>query len=213
MLSYFTIGLTICRLATCAGAISANFQSMKTNSTTLGSETSLKMMMVVGVLNFAVLQIVPPNSYPTIPGTLAVKGQVCSVDASCHSLEYSGTCVYLFDLGRFDNSFFVSRYPGLCHNGPACLFSSRLRKWSRFTYLSLFRSARCGPSSWSTRPDQLWTSWDCLQAASLCHLSQIEVNPLSPFAALRNASRALWWCCCHGFGPHLLPLVTIIDVR
>ena len=49
----------------------------------LGLVTSLKMM-VVGVLNFAVLQIVPPNSYSTIPGALAVKGQVCSVDASCH---------------------------------------------------------------------------------------------------------------------------------
>ena len=95
MLSYFTIGLTICRLATCAGAISANFQSMKTNSTTLGSETSLKMMMVVGVLNFAVLQIVPPNSYPTIPGTPVAKGQVCSVGASCHSLEYK-ELVFIF---------------------------------------------------------------------------------------------------------------------
>ena len=44
--------------------------------------------MVVGVLNFAVQQIVPLNSYSTIPGALVVKGQVCSVDASCHLLGF-----------------------------------------------------------------------------------------------------------------------------
>ena len=81
MLSHFTILLTICRIATCAGAISANFESMKTNSTMLGLVTSLKMMMVVGVL---VLQIVLPNSCSTIPGTLVVKCQFCSANASCH---------------------------------------------------------------------------------------------------------------------------------
>ena len=81
---YFTIVLTICRLATCAGAISANFESMKTNSTMFGLVTSFKMMMVVDVLNFAVQQIVPTNAYSTIPGTLVVRGQFCSVDASCH---------------------------------------------------------------------------------------------------------------------------------
>ena len=53
MFSHFT---AICRLATCAGAISANFESMKTNSTTLGLVTSLKMMMIVGVLHIEVLQ-------------------------------------------------------------------------------------------------------------------------------------------------------------
>ena len=82
MSSYFTIVLSICRLATCAGAISANLESMKTNSTMLGLVTSLKMMMVVDVLNFAVLQIIPTNAYSTIPGTLVVRGQFCSVDAS-----------------------------------------------------------------------------------------------------------------------------------
>ena len=46
--------------------------------------TSLKMMMVVGVLNFTVLQIVPPNSYTTVPGTPVVKGPFCSANASCH---------------------------------------------------------------------------------------------------------------------------------
>ena len=75
-LSYFTIVLPICRLATRAGPISANFESMKTTSTMLGLVTSLKMMMmVVGVLNFAALQIVSSNSYSTIPGTLVMKGQ------------------------------------------------------------------------------------------------------------------------------------------
>ena len=59
MLSHFAIVLTICRLATCAGATSARFE---TNSTMMGLVTSLKMMMVVvGVLNFSILQIVPPN--------------------------------------------------------------------------------------------------------------------------------------------------------
>ena len=86
MLSHFTIVLSICRLATCAGSISANFESMKTNSTMLGLVTGLKMMMVAvaGSLNFAVLQIVSTNSYSIIPGTLAVKGQFCSANASCH---------------------------------------------------------------------------------------------------------------------------------
>ena len=64
MSSYFTIVLTICRLATCAGAIFANLESMKTNYTMLGLVTSLKMMMVVDVLNFAVLQIVPMHTQP-----------------------------------------------------------------------------------------------------------------------------------------------------
>ena len=55
----------------------------------LGLVTSLKTMMVVGVLNFAVLQIFPPNQCSTIPG-LVVKGESCSADASCHELEYEG---------------------------------------------------------------------------------------------------------------------------
>ena len=94
MLSYFTIVLAMCRLATCAGAISANSESMKTNSTMLDLVTTLKMIMVVGVL---VLQIVLPNSYSTIPGTLRVKGQCCSANASCHLLE-SQELVLLFRL-------------------------------------------------------------------------------------------------------------------
>ena len=54
----------------------------------LGLVTSLKMIMVVGVLNFVVLHIVPPNYCSTIPGTFLVKGQDCCVDASCQLLEY-----------------------------------------------------------------------------------------------------------------------------
>ena len=57
ILSFLTICLTICHLATRASAIFANFGPKKTNSTMLGLVTSLKMMMVVGVLNFAVPQI------------------------------------------------------------------------------------------------------------------------------------------------------------
>ena len=84
MLSYFTVGLSICCLATRAGAFSANFETMKTNFTMLGLVTSLKMMMVVGVLIFAVLQIVPPNSYSTIPSTLVVKGLFVSTSRPQH---------------------------------------------------------------------------------------------------------------------------------
>ena len=86
-LSFFTIGLTICRLATRASAIFANFGPKKTNSTMLGLVTNLKMMMVVGVLNFAVPQRAPPNEDSTIPGTLVAKGQVSCFDASCHFPE------------------------------------------------------------------------------------------------------------------------------
>ena len=60
-LSFLTICLTICRLATRASAIFANFGPKKSNSTMLGLVTSLKMMMVVGVLNFAVPQIQSPG--------------------------------------------------------------------------------------------------------------------------------------------------------
>ena len=118
----FNIVLTICRLATCAGAISANSESMKTNSTMLGLVTSLKMMMVVDVL----LQIVLPISYSTIPSTLAVK-KLLLFCRRFHLLGYE-ELVLLFLTCRFDNSFFASLYPGLCHRSGACLFSSTLRK-------------------------------------------------------------------------------------
>ena len=54
----------------------------------LGLVTSLKMMMVVGLLNLVVLQIVPPNECSTIPSTPVAKDRVCCSDASCHLLEY-----------------------------------------------------------------------------------------------------------------------------
>ena len=77
-LSFFAVCLTTFCVATCASAISANFDSMKTNSTMLGLVACLKMMMmVVSVLNFAVLQIVPPNGCSTIPSVLVLQDQVC----------------------------------------------------------------------------------------------------------------------------------------
>ena len=81
----------------------------------------------VGVLNFAFLQIVPPNSYCAIPGTLEVKGQVHCFDASCHSLE----CKELvFALLPFVDLPVLFLLPGtrFFHDGPACFFESRLRK-------------------------------------------------------------------------------------
>ena len=71
---------------------------MKTNSTMLGLVTSLKMMMFVDVI----LQIVLPNSYSTIPGALAVKGQFGSVGEK-------RTCSSHFDFCRFENVLF--RFP------------------------------------------------------------------------------------------------------
>ena len=141
MISFFTICLTICRLANCASTISANFDSKKTNSTILGLVTRLKMMIFVGVLNFAVLQIVPPNEYSTIPGTFVVKGHVCCVDPSCHLLEYREHVLVFLTCVDFPVPFFASCCPGLCHSGPTCLFESRLRKRSRFTHHSL---GHCG---------------------------------------------------------------------
>ena len=74
MLPFFAIDMTIRRLATRVGAISSNFESMKTNSTMSGLVTSLQVMMhaccfqlllvsnvVVGFLEFTILQIVLPK--------------------------------------------------------------------------------------------------------------------------------------------------------
>ena len=43
--------------------------------------------MVVGILNFAILQSAPPNEDLTIRGTHVVKAQVYCFDASCDLLE------------------------------------------------------------------------------------------------------------------------------
>ena len=86
-------------------------------------------MVGVGVLNFAILQTVPPISYSTIPGTLVVKRPILFCKRlSVTNMGYK-ELVLLFLTGvGYDNSFFASRYPGLCHGSGACLFSSTLRK-------------------------------------------------------------------------------------
>ena len=61
--------------------------------------------------------------------------------------------------------------------------------------------------------DQSMASWDFLYVSSFCHLSQIDVNTLLPFVALRNASSALWRCSCHKLGPCLQPFAEIANVR
>ena len=53
------------------------------------------------------LQNVLPNLYSAIPSTIAVKGQLCYADASCHLLGYM-ELVLLFSTCRFDKCFFAS---------------------------------------------------------------------------------------------------------
>ena len=59
-----------------------------TNSTTLGLVTSLKMMvMVVGVLNFAVAQGTPPSENVTIQRIFGLQDPVCCFCGSLLSME------------------------------------------------------------------------------------------------------------------------------
>ena len=79
---------TFC-LVTHESAILANFGPKMTTFTMLGLVTSLKMMMmVVGVLNFAVPQSTPPSENLTSPRFFGVPGPVCCFDESLTSLEY-----------------------------------------------------------------------------------------------------------------------------
>ena len=196
-----TIVLTICRPAHCAGAISANSESMKTNSTMLSSVTSWMRWMADDVH----LRTFLPCLCSATQGTLAVKDQSCYANSS------------LLAFRRFINSFFASRCPGPCDTGGPCLFSSILRKWSSFSLL--LRRIVVDTAMYNV----IQVSNPCVRPVmgKLRFLVDLLIlpsvpdwrNPLSPFAALRNASRALWWCCCHKFGPQLLPLVEIGDVR
>ena len=104
-------------------------------------------------------------------------------------------------LWRFSRALVASLNPGRCHKGPACLFESRLLTW-----ITLFYRAFCHEgASWLTSKCtmkskylthssvRLCASWDARQTSSICHRSHIEVNFMSPFVALLNASLALWW--------------------
>ena len=79
--------------------------------------TSLKMMIVVGVLNFAVPESSPPSENLTIPNYS---------DTSWHSLECRALLLLLHT--EDSKALVASLYPGRSHNGLACLFESRLRR-------------------------------------------------------------------------------------
>ena len=60
----------------------ANLGPKMMNSTKLDLVTSLKMMIVVGVLNFAVPQSTPPRENLGIPRFFGCQDPVCRVDES-----------------------------------------------------------------------------------------------------------------------------------
>ena len=128
-----TIVLTIDRPANCAGAISASSKSVKTNSTMLSSVTCWMRRMADDVL----LRTVLPSLCSATQGTFAVKDQSCYVSVAFHLLGIKRDSCSLLSFCKFIHSFFASGYPGLCDGGGACLFSSTLRKSSRFIFLPL----------------------------------------------------------------------------
>ena len=87
-LSFLPFPTTLC-LATHESAALAIDGPKMTNSTTLGLVTSLKMMMmVVGVLNFAVPQSPPPSEILAILRIFGVQDPVCCFDESLISMQY-----------------------------------------------------------------------------------------------------------------------------
>ena len=84
---FLTFCLTTFRLAIHMSAILAHFGPKMTNSTMLGLVTSLKMMVVVGVLIFADPQSAPPSENLTIPCILVLQDQVCCSDEFQFPLE------------------------------------------------------------------------------------------------------------------------------
>ena len=79
---------TILCPATHRSAILANLGSKVTNSTMFGLVTSLKMMMVLGVLSFAVPQSTPPSENSAIRRIFGVQDPVCCFDESLISMEH-----------------------------------------------------------------------------------------------------------------------------
>ena len=133
----------------------ANFGPKKTNSTMLGSVTSLKMMMVVGVLNFAAPQNVPPNEDSTIPGTLEAKDRACCSRASFHSLECTELVLVLLTFVDLPVLFLL---PGTQVSSimapPACSSQDFVNESDSYAILSaiavqcgLCRTARCDPNT------------------------------------------------------------------
>ena len=86
------------------------------------------MMMIVGSLNFAVLQIVQPNSNSTIPSTLVVKGQVCSVDAFGHSFGYKELVLVFLTCVDLTVPFSLSSSLVFAIEGPACVLPACFRQ-------------------------------------------------------------------------------------
>ena len=78
---------TLCR-ATHESAILAILGTKRTNFTMLGLVASLKMMMAIGLLNFAILQSTPPSENSAIPKFLQFRIQCVVFDESLISLEY-----------------------------------------------------------------------------------------------------------------------------
>ena len=99
-----TIVLTTCRPANCVGAISANFDSKKTNSTTLSMVTSWMRTMADDVLLRTVLPSLCSVFFPlvdllipfSLPGTLISEIEVVPVCFRQHSVNKVGSYIFLF---------------------------------------------------------------------------------------------------------------------
>ena len=84
LLSFFTF----CPTTTHESATFANLGPKMTNCTMLGLVTGLKMMVVVGVLNFSIPQRIPSSENLAIPKILESRIQCVVFDESLISLEY-----------------------------------------------------------------------------------------------------------------------------
>ena len=105
------------------------------------------------------------------------------------SMEYKILLV-LQHIGDSIRALVASLYPGRLHNGPACLFESRLRRWIILLHRALCQwgaswvMSKCTTKSrYLTHSSvQLCANWDALQTSSLCHRSHIEVYLSCPFS-------------------------------
>ena len=99
-----TIVLSICHLATCVGAISANFESMKTNSIMFGLGDQLEDnggSDYCGSANRSAQFVLNHSRYSCSEGPILFCKRFLSLT------WIQGTCSYLFDFSRFDNPFFA----------------------------------------------------------------------------------------------------------
>ena len=110
--------LTICRLATCAGAISANFRVHDDELHHVGLGDQLEDYDGCGrsgSTNCSARFVLNHSKYSCSEGPILFCRRFLSLTG------IHGTCC------GFHNSFFASQYPGLCHRGGSCFFSSTLR--------------------------------------------------------------------------------------